>query len=265
MTTAVEPVPAATLLLLRDGAGGLEVLMIRRPDSSSFAAGALVFPGGAVHREDAADAIGARCRGLAALDPGLAASAVGAIRECFEECGILLARRAGAATPIGGADHRALIARYQLAVAAQASAWLDMMLAEDLALDCDLLVPFAHWITPAARPKRFDTRFFVAPAPVDQVAAHDRREAVDAIWLRPAEAVAGADDGRYRVVFATRMNLLKLANSATVEAALAAARVAPIVAVSPRLEQRADGPVLCIPLEAGYGVECVPADKIPRA
>jgi 8-oxo-dGTP pyrophosphatase MutT (NUDIX family) len=262
---AVEAVSAATLLLLRDGADGLEVLMIRRAEASSFAAGALVFPGGAVQEEDEAAALGARCRGLAALGPSLAASAVAAIRESFEESGILLARRAGAAAPIGGAEHRALVERYQAAVAAQPAAWLAMILAEDLTIDCDLLVPYAHWITPAERPKRFDTRFFVAPAPAAQVAAHDRREAVDAIWLRPAEAVEGADDGRYRIVFATRMNLLKLANSATVVEALAAARIAPIVAVSPRFEMRADGPVLCIPLEAGYGVEVVPAGKIPRA
>jgi 8-oxo-dGTP pyrophosphatase MutT (NUDIX family) len=263
--TAVAPMRAATLLLLRDGADGLEVLMIRRAEASSFAAGALVFPGGALQVEDAATALGARCRGLAALGPDLAAYAIAAIRESFEEAGILLARRADAAAPVGGAAHRALVERYQASVAAEAAAWLAMILAEDLTLDGDLLVPFAHWITPAERPKRFDTRFFVAPAPADQVAAQDRREAVDAIWLRPADAVAGADDGRYRVVFATRMNLLRLAASATVSDALAAARVAPIVTVTPRFEARAEGAVLCIPLEAGYGVDVVPADKIPRA
>jgi len=265
MTGGVVPRPAATLLLLRDGAAGLEVLMVRRADASSFAAGALVFPGGAVHEEDAAATMQARCRGLDALDPMLAAGAVAAVRETFEECGVLLARRRGAPSPVGGPDHQTLVERYQAAVAATAAAWLDMLHAEDLTLDCDQLVPFAHWITPDGRPKRFDTRFFVAPAPVDQSAAHDRHEAVDAIWLRPADAVAGADDGRFRVVFATRMNLIKLANSRTVDEALAAARVAPIVTVTPRLETRADGPFMCIPLAAGYGVDSVPAANIPRA
>src|SRR5271156_5827545 len=103
--TTVAPVRAATLLLLRDGAGGLEVLMIRRAEASSFAAGALVFPGGALQAEDDAAALGARCRGLAALGPDLAASPIAAIREGFEGAGILLARRAGAAAPIGGAHH----------------------------------------------------------------------------------------------------------------------------------------------------------------
>jgi 8-oxo-dGTP pyrophosphatase MutT (NUDIX family) len=265
MTGPIVARPAATLLLLRDGAAGLEVLMVRRAEASSFAAGALVFPGGAVHDEDALAAMRARCRGLDALEPVLAAGAVAAVRESFEECGVLLARRRDAARPVGGADHRALVERYQAAVAAHAAAWLDMLRAEDLTLECDALVPFAHWITPDGRPKRFDTRFFVAPAPPDQHAAHDRHEAVEAIWLRPADAVAGADDGRFRVVFATRMNLIKLANSSTVDEAIAAARAAPIVTVMPRLETRADGPVLCIPLAAGYGVEAVPAANIPRA
>ena len=261
----VEPAPAATLLLLRDTAGGPEVLMVRRHDASSFAAGALVFPGGAVQAEDALADVRARCRGLDGWDPALATAAVAAIRESFEECGVLLARRARTGAPIAGAEHAALIERYQAPVAHDAAAWLDMLRAEDLELDCGELVRFAHWITPTSRPKRFDTQFFVAPAPRDQVAVHDRREAVDAIWLRPADAVAGADDGRFRLVFATRMNLLKVGASATVADAVAAARVARIVTVTPRQEERPDGKFLCIPLEAGYGVDAVPADNIPRA
>jgi 8-oxo-dGTP pyrophosphatase MutT (NUDIX family) len=265
VSAVVEPRPAATLLLARDGGAGIEVLMIRRHDASSFAAGALVFPGGAVQPEDAAEALRARCRGLDALAPGLAAAAVAAIRETFEECGILLARRARTGAPIGGADHRALVERYQAAVAHDEAAWLAMIEAEDLELACDQLVRYAHWITPASRPKRFDTQFFLAPAPDDQGAAHDRREAVDAVWLRPADIVAGADDGRYRLVFATRMNVIRLGASATVADALAAARAARVVAVTPRMEQRDGGAFLCIPLEAGYGVDAVPADNIPRA
>ena len=265
MRDSVVPRPAATLILLRDGGAGLEVLMVRRHDDSSFAAGALVFPGGAVHREDGAAGLRARCRDLDALAPALAGAAVAAIRETFEECGILLARRGGAAEMIGGVAHGALVERHQAAVAAHEAAWLAMLETEDLVLACDQLVPFAHWITPPTRPKRFDTHFFVAAAPPGQDASHDRREAVDAVWLRPQDVIAGADDGRYRVVFATRMNLLKLSRSPTVAAALAAARAASIVTVVPRLEQRAEGSFLCIPLEAGYGVEAVPADNIPRA
>jgi 8-oxo-dGTP pyrophosphatase MutT (NUDIX family) len=255
---------AATLLLVRDGAAGIEVLMVRRHDASSFAAGAVVFPGGVVHAEDGDARLCARCHGLDRLPPALAPSGVAAIRETFEECGVLLARRAGGA-PIAGVVHAALITRHQTAVAAHAEAWLDMILSEDLELACEDLVPFAHWITPESRPKRFDTHFFLAPAPPDQTAAHDSREAVEAIWVEPRALIAAADAGHSRVVFATRMNLLKLAASPTVEAALAAARAARVVTVVPRFEQRPEGAMLCIPLEAGYGVDAVPADNIPRA
>ncbi len=260
----VEPRLAATLLLVRDAATGPEVLMMRRHDGSSFAAGAMVFPGGAVQAEDSVDDLRAACRSIDALG-SLATAAIAAIRETFEECGILLARRAATGALVGGAYHGALVERYQTAVAHEPAAWLAMIRAEGLELACDLLVRYAHWITPASRPKRFDTHFFLAPAPPDQTASHDQREAVEADWLLPAAVVAGADDGRYRLVFATRMNLVKLAASATVEAALAAARVAPIVTVTPRMEKTPDGTVLRIPLEAGYGIESMPADNIPRA
>ncbi len=250
----VVPRLAATVLLARDGAAGIEVLMVRRHDASGFAAGAMVFPGGVVHAEDADPRLCARCHGLDRLPPALASAGVAAIRETFEECGVLLARRVGGA-PIAGTVHAALVARHQTAVAAHAEAWLDMILAEDLEVTCEQLVPFAHWITPESRPKRFDTHFFLAPAPADQIAAHDAREAVEALWVEPRALVAAADAGTYRLVFATRMNLLKLAASPTVEAALAAARASRIVTVVPRSEQRAEGLVMCIPLQAGYGVD----------
>jgi 8-oxo-dGTP pyrophosphatase MutT (NUDIX family) len=160
----VVPRLSATLLLARDGAAGIEVLMVRRHDASSFAAGAVVFPGGVVNEEDGDARLCARWHGLDRLPPTLAPACVAAIRETFEECGVLLARRAGGA-PIVGAVHAALVARHQTAVAAHAAAWLDMIVAEDLELACADLVPFAHWITPEARPKRFDTHFFLARAP----------------------------------------------------------------------------------------------------
>src|SRR4051812_27237796 len=185
----VTPRPASTVLVARDGAAGIEVLLIRRNVASDFAAGALVFPGGALHAEDGTDAMRARCRGPVA--PAVLPLAVAAIRETFEEAGILLACRTGVAAPVGGADHRDLVARYQHAVAARETGWIEMLDREDLTLACDLVVPFAHWITPPSRPKRFDTHFFVAPAPAGQEATHDAQEAVDAVWLRPADAIAG--------------------------------------------------------------------------
>ena len=119
-------------------------------------------------------------------------------------------------------------------------------------LACDTLVPFAHWITPENLPKRFDTHFFLAAAPADHLAIHDGHESVDSIWIRPADAMAGAEDGRYTIIFPTLRNVAKLGNSSNTADAMAAARNDNIVTVLPHMEQRADGMYLCIPPEAGY-------------
>jgi 8-oxo-dGTP pyrophosphatase MutT (NUDIX family) len=256
-TPPVTPRPAATLLLLRDGAVGLEVLMTARHEEAGFAAGALVFPGGKVDPLDAA--LTRFCPSIPALDEAALVLRIAAIRETFEECGILLARGGGAlltAELLAGLldRHRPSDAGFAALVAAAA-----------LELATDHLVPYAHWITPVDRPKRFDTHFFLAPAAHDQIAIHDGREAVDAVWMTPQAVLGGADAGRIKLVFATRMNLVKLARSATVAAALAAARDAPIVTVTPIIEKTDGGPFIHIPEAAGYGGARFAAGDIPRA
>ena len=258
--TAEPPSPAtprqaATLLLLRDGADGLEVLMTSRHEAAGFAAGALVFPGGKVEPTDGA--LAACCAGAAALDAVALVLRVAAIRETFEECGILLAREAGAL--LSAAALAALLARHGKSAAGFAA------LAAGLELATDHLVPYAHWITPVDQPKRFDTHFFLAPAAPGQIAVHDGREAVDAVWTTPRAALAGADAGRIKLVFATRMNLVKLARSATVAAALAASRTEAIVTVTPVIENTDTGRFIRIPEAAGYGAGRFAAGNIPRA
>jgi len=257
MPEPVTPRLAATLLLLRDGADGIEVLMTSRHKEAGFAAGALVFPGGKV---DAADhALTRSCAGAASLDEGALVLRIAAIRETFEECGILLARSAGALLSAGTlAD---MLGRHGEG-AGGFGALVDSCALE---LATDDLVPYAHWITPVDRPKRFDTHFFLAPAAADQVAIHDGREAVEAMWLTPQAVLGGADAGRIKLVFATRMNLVKLARSATVADAIAAARSAPIVTVAPIIEKTSRGPVIHIPEAAGYGGATFAAGDIPRA
>ncbi len=252
----VMPIPAATLLLIRDGAAGLEVLMAARHEQSGFAAGALVFPGGKV---DAGDmALARRHRGLDGLPDAGAAARVAAIRETWEECGILLARRGRAGAMLSAAELAKLSA-------ARGRAMVEVLseTATDLAVDC--LAPFAHWITPADRPKRFDTMFFVAPLECDQEALHDGREAVDARWVRPNDAVAEADAGRAKLVFATRLNLLRLGQSRTVGEALAAARETSVVTITPQIVTTPAGTILRIPPDAGYPVHEMSADKVARA
>jgi 8-oxo-dGTP pyrophosphatase MutT (NUDIX family) len=215
--------PASTVLLLRDGARGLEVFMVVRHHEIDFASGALVFPGG---RVEASDAV---------LAGGDAAGAfrVAAVRETWEECGVLLA--APGTPPAAEGDFAAMLA------------------ARGLVPDSDGLAHFAHWITPLTIPKRFDTHFFLAAAPADQDALHDGHEAVDSVWIRPTDALAAAQAGTRKVVFPTRMNLQKLAAHASVAEAFGAARATPVVTVLPEMRMTEAGRVLRIPIEAGYG------------
>jgi len=142
--------------------------------------------------------------------------------------------------------------------------FIDLLAAGFVPAD-DLLVPFAHWVTPEDLPKRFDTRFYLAPFDSDQTLIADGGETRDARWISVREALAAAESGRHTIVFATRMNLTKLAFSATVAEALAAARASPIITVQPVLVETDAGLRLRIPIEAGYGVADVAAEGIPRA
>ncbi len=234
--------PAATILLVRDGPTGLEVLMVRRHGKSSFAAGALVFPGGKV---DAADDALAR-----SYPTGLLASyRVAAIRETWEEAGIFLARRNGAAALLDEAEARRLRDTYPHPATDMAT----IVAREAIALAADCLVRFAHWITPEAEPRRFDTQFFIAAAPPGQVAAADGHETLDCSWLTPEGALREADAGRALIVFPTRLNLLKLARSGSVAEALERARQEPIVTVQPEMFVNETGErVVRIGADSGY-------------
>ncbi len=234
-----SPRLAATVLLVRDRAHGLEVFMVERHHQIDFATGALVFPGGKVDPADADPALRPRCGESLAADDDTRALRVAAIRETFEECGVLLARARGAESLFSraapGSEFAALVAR------------------EDLLLACDQLVPWAHWITPAVVPKRFDTHFFVAAAPEDQLALHDGNESVDSVWITPADALRAAETGTRTIIYPTLMNLARLAESRDVAGALERARKQPVVTVQPTIARGADGkPKLAIPAEAGY-------------
>lgn len=225
MSSPVPARPASTVLLLRDGRQGLEVFMVVRHHQIDFASGALVFPGGRVEASDLVLA-GGDAHG---------AFRMAAIRETWEECGVLLA--APGASPAAEGEFAAMLA------------------ARGLRPDLDALAHFAHWITPVAVPKRFDTHFFLAAAPADQDAVHDGGEAVDSVWIRPLDALAEAEAGTKKIVFPTRMNLNKLARSNSVAEAFAAARARPVVTVQPIQRDAPEGRYLRIPIEADYGGE----------
>lgn len=256
MKTPPEPKPSATILLLRDGARGLEVFMVQRHHQIDFATGAMVFPGGKVDAADADPALATRCD--AAVGDALRPIHVAAIRETFEECGVLLARPAGQRGLVSAARLAEIEQRHRAALNAGERTLRELVEREDLRLANDLLVPFAHWITPVFMPKRFDTYFYLVAAPPDQLALHDGGESVDSVWTRPEDAAAERAAGRRTIIFPTFMQVQKLGRSRSVEDAIAAARSAPVVTVLPQVEERAGEKVMVIPAEAGYDVTAAP-------
>jgi len=247
---ASNPLPSATILLLRDGAQGIEVFMVKRHHQIDFASGALVFPGGKVDEHDRDQMLRKHVDGADNLDDLHLSLTACAIREGFEESGILLARKTGRADYIDAAASTSL-AHWRPKLNASEVGLADFLAREDLRLACDALVPFAHWVTPAFMPKRFDTYFYVAATPAGQLGRHDGSESVDSVWINPEEAIA--DTKRWTVIFPTKMNLLKLAKAKTVAEALARAKAEPVVTVEPKVETRGSQQVLTIPEEAGYG------------
>lgn len=246
--------PSATILLVRDGSAGLEVFMVQRHHRIDFATGAMVFPGGKLEPGDQDPSLRGRCPGADAFSDEDLAYRAGAIRETFEECGVLLARPRGSAELITGGALRDLEARHRAALDAHEIELPAFLEAEDLDLAVDLLVPFAHWITPEFMPKRFDTRFFLVAAPADHVAVHDGVEGVDSVWIRPGDAVGEAEAGRRTIIFPTLMNVKMLGESDTVTSAIAASRARSIVTVLPAVVQTERGPMMRLPADAGYEV-----------
>jgi len=251
--------PASTVLLLRDnaGAGEIELFMMVRHHQIEFNSGALVFPGGSI---DANDKEIAGRPELYSGGGGLDAEALGfriaGVRETFEESGILLARAKGSGVLVDAVRARDIEAAHRVALCEGKTTFLDIVASNDVVLALDALVPYAHWITPEGMPKRFDTWFFLAAAPPDQLGAHDGRESTDSIWVSPREALAGGDSGRFKLPFPTTRNLIRLGKQATVAAALAHARAMDIVTVMPVMTRTADGGrQLRIPREAGYDGE----------
>ncbi len=251
MSEPVSPVPAATLLMLRDTGEGIEVFMVERHHQIDFASGALVFPGGVVDQGDEDPALRDLADGAEALDERMLAIAAAAIREAFEECGILLARPENDGTLVPD-KRRKTLEPYRDQLHQGQITLVEFLRVEKLRLACDRLVRFAHWITPEWMPKRYDTHFYVTHAPADHVGVHDGHESVDSVWITPRAAMEAGRAGERTVIFPTFRNLELLDRYTSVEEAMAASRERHIVSVTPWTEQRDDGNYICIPKEAGY-------------
>ncbi|WP_375413203.1 NUDIX hydrolase [uncultured Bradyrhizobium sp.] len=261
MAEAAKARPASTILLLRDSAGPdgngeIEVFMMVRHYEIDFNSGALVFPGGSVDASDHEIAAQAELHpGGGKLDAEALGFRIAAIRETFEESGILLAQQRGPARLID-ARRAGEIEAASRAELCDGKVTFPKVLADNGLLPAlDALVPYAHWITPEGMPKRFDTWFFLAAAPPDQAGAHDGKEATDSIWVSPREALAGGETGRFKLPFPTTRNLIKLGKHRTVKEALDQARSKPIVTVMPVMTTLNGGRQLRIPAEAGYDGE----------
>lgn len=223
---------AASLLIIRDDP--LEILMLRRGKGGTFSS-ALVFPGGLVNEGDHEEAW-LDLSDTSGLDPADRILRIAALRETFEETGLLALDRDSSGALAGAT-------RYE-------RPFIDTVRESGGKLATGGLTAFAHWITPAFAPKRFDTHFYLLSAPEGQIATADGHESVSLAWRRPADVLA-EDEG---LPFPTRLNLIRLAESSTVEAAFEAARARPPFTVLPELARRADGDYVVIPAAAGYAL-----------
>ncbi|MGH7466617.1 MAG: NUDIX hydrolase, partial [Longimicrobiales bacterium] len=234
----VEPKRAATAVLARDGSAALEVLLLKRHRSSGFVPGAYVFPGGRVDEADA------QVPWPPTVDSGSVAPSpeywVAAVREIFEETGVLLAR-----SPDGGwssdASSDPALELWRERLMAAESGLNDVLSAGSLRLDASQIVYIAHWITPVVEPRRFDTRFFFARLPELRAVRIDAREMDDALWLSPIEALERFEAGRLPMVFPTVKTLQMLQPYRTVDETLAAFRQRTIAPILPRLVRAGTG------------------------
>lgn len=247
--SAAEPRQAATVLLLRDGTTGLEVYLLRRTKGMPFAGGMTAYPGGGVDPRDADTDIA-----WAGPSPAQWATAFGcdervarelvcaAVRETFEEAGVLLAGPmvggvAGVVPDVSGDDwekqRQGLLTR-ELSLA-------EILAGRGLAVRSDLLRPFAHWITPPVEPRRYDTKFFAAALPPGQEARDVSSEADEVSWLTPAAALAQMREGTRPMLPPTIHTLGQLEPFGAVAAALAGSPPEPLHPISPTFEETPDG------------------------
>lgn len=231
-----EAIPAATIIVMRDGAGAPEILMVERAAAMSFAGGALVFPGG---RVDPGDHNVAATLGHGDADD--MAARIGGIRETLEEAGVAVGVDV-APDAISELRRRLYAGEPMTALLAEFGGVLRV---EDL-------VPFARWVPRNVQHKVFDTRFYLARAPRDAMPIVDGNENVRVFWASARSVLDSAHRGETRIIFPTRCNLERLALFASFEEAVANVRAHPPRTISPWVEEREDGRHLCIPLDLGY-------------
>ena len=253
--TPAEPRTAATVVLMRGGAGAPEVYLLQRESSMAFAAGMCVFPGGGVDPRDFDHAVAWAgpspaewAKRLGVEEDQARALVCAAVRETFEEAGVLLAGPPGGGPTdvvpdVSGDDweeQRQALLRRELSLA-------ELLAGRGLALRSDLVRPFAHWITPEIEPRRYDTKFFAAALPVGQEARHVSGEADEATWLPPAAALSELRTGTRPMLPPTIHTLGQLEPYPDVAAVLAGAPPEPLHAITPSFEETPEGRFAVLP------------------
>ena len=248
---------AATVMLVRDEQDGLQVFMLRRNLNSEFVGGAYVFPGGAVDDADRHSDLGAVCEGRSdaqasealGIEEGGLAFWVAAIRECFEEAGVLLAYdEHGDMVRLSDATVAGRFQRHREAVDRGERRLVEICADERLRIAVDHLHYFSHWITPEGAPRRYDTRFFVCAAPPEQTALHDNRETIANLWIRPADALERYERGAFDLIFPTIKSLEAIGRFERSSDLLAAAAAAgDVPGLHPRLTSDGHGVRIHLP------------------
>jgi 8-oxo-dGTP pyrophosphatase MutT (NUDIX family) len=221
----LEPQPAATVMIARENLGDIEIFMLRRSSRSTFMPDVFVFPGGRVEAQDATPR--ARERMTGSTPPPDASVVFAAVRETFEECGLLFATRALDAARLDGERERVL---------AGTLTFTEMLHELNTRVDAGALRYFSRWITPPVETRRFDTSFFVARAPKGQAARADACETHDGLWITPRDALARCAQGAFALIFPTIKHLERLSAFNSIDALLAYAANKPIQAVTPSAE-----------------------------
>jgi 8-oxo-dGTP pyrophosphatase MutT (NUDIX family) len=257
MASENGPIPAATVLVLRDGPAGPDVFMVRRHEGTSSFSGAHVFPGGCVDGSDTeagdavwCDGVDHATRQLGDLSPGEAvAYHIAAVRELFEEAGVLLARdRRGAFVALAGAGDHDRFKQYRLDVHARRRTLRDIVEHEGLRLALDALILHAHWVTPSIEgARRFDTRFFVTRVPPFQTPAHDETETTESGWSTAAAAIDAAERRDIVLPPPTWTTLREVERFQTVDQVMAWSRLRRVRRREPKLLHQDGARVLVMP------------------
>ena len=249
MTT---PRKAASIILVRDSANGLEVFMVARNYAIDSFSGALVFPGGKLDTNDMSSALRARCRNQHLYNDEQLGMRVASVREAFEESGALLVRDAESGE-FPNSIRMEQLGVYRGELEQGGISLLEILQRENLELATDLLAYFSNWVTPENWPaKRFDTHFYVAEISGEILLEHDGSETVDSLWATPQKIRSMADEGKWNVVFPTRSNLSKVEKYSTVKSLMEDCQKTVVDKIMPTYEKEGNKAKLSISRSAGF-------------